>query len=178
MKSHRSLVVENAGSGGASALANSNLRVVYVASSSFSGSTLLALLLNAHRRVVSIGEMGPAAMYSNRAYPCSCGALVTDCDFFRDIGLLLESWGVAFDPEEMNLRVPFDRKPLVGRILRGHLGHRWVNSRPGVLSASPQAYAHCARRRSLMGPQTTGHREENGAVAQGEDVIAALRGSV
>jgi hypothetical protein len=65
------------------------LRIVYVAGSSHSGSTLLALLGDQHPRVASVGEASvkPAIRRARRAarQQCSCGARLDQCPFWRRV---------------------------------------------------------------------------------------------
>jgi hypothetical protein len=65
-------------------------RVVYVAGSSHSGSTLLHFVLGAHSRCVGLGEvartLGPGANGLERTLrrSCSCGSAVEDCVFWGE----------------------------------------------------------------------------------------------
>lgn len=65
------------------------LKVVYVAGSGHTGSTLLALLLNAHPRIVSVGETSIKPKIRHRgtgaAQPCSCGTAIADCEFWKRV---------------------------------------------------------------------------------------------
>jgi len=65
------------------------VRVTYVVGSSHSGSTLLALLADAHPRVASVGETAvkPRVRREGRAQEqrCSCGETIERCSFWRDI---------------------------------------------------------------------------------------------
>lgn len=70
-------------------MAAAPLRVVYVAASSHSGSTLLALLANQHPLVASVGETAvkPRIRREGRAasQQCSCGARLDTCDFWSRV---------------------------------------------------------------------------------------------
>jgi hypothetical protein len=69
---------------------------LYIASPSFSGSTLLAMLLAGHPRIATIGEM-KGGQEDLATYACSCGALFAKCPFWaRLIGVLGER-GFVYD---------------------------------------------------------------------------------
>jgi len=57
--------------------------VLYIASSSFSGSTLLSFLLNTHSRITTVGEMLGWEPADPQTFRCSCGELVRECEFFQ-----------------------------------------------------------------------------------------------
>ena len=68
---------------------NGKLRVVYLAGTGHSGSTLLAILLHAHPRVATVGETSvkPKIRHRGRGavLKCSCGVLIAECDFWKDV---------------------------------------------------------------------------------------------
>ena len=63
-------------------------RFLYIAGTSFTGSTLLSFLLNLHPQIVGVGEMtGPfRGVEDRRGYPCSCGAALSECPFWTAVG--------------------------------------------------------------------------------------------
>lgn len=70
---------------------------LYIAGAGYSGSTLLALLLNAHPRMVSISEAeGPAEGVNIKKYHCSCGALLLECPFFLELERRINALGSTF----------------------------------------------------------------------------------
>lgn len=74
------------------------MRVIYIAGTSHSGSTLLDLMLNAHPEIVSVGEMlklnrqlTPGHRGKKGYAPCSCGApSLWDCPFWSRVNARLE----------------------------------------------------------------------------------------
>lgn len=68
-------------------------KLLYVTSSSYSGSTLLTFLMNKHPEIFTIGEM-EGWDYGSEEYKCSCGEILDDCQFF------------------LNMRDEFNRKKL------------------------------------------------------------------
>ena len=66
------------------------VRVIFIASLSHSGSTLLDLMLNAHPELVSVGELKQLSRYArfnkHKQAKCTCGKLsVWDCDFWKSV---------------------------------------------------------------------------------------------
>ena len=73
------------------------IKVIFIASLSHSGSTLLDLMLNAHPDVTSVGELKQLGRFarlekSNRRLRCTCGAesLLT-CEFWKGVGAVTEA---------------------------------------------------------------------------------------
>jgi hypothetical protein len=72
------------------------VRYLYVVGSIFSGSTLLAFVLNTHPEIVSIGEPYNAPRHF-KGYRCSCGELLLDCPFFTALQSRVRALGSPFD---------------------------------------------------------------------------------
>jgi sulfotransferase family protein len=70
---------------------------LYITSASFSGSTLLSFLLNAHPQMVSLGEMGPIPTVEIDKYLCSCGSLLLQCKFFLELERRVNILGSSFN---------------------------------------------------------------------------------
>src|SRR5262245_36737394 len=74
-----------------SAKQRDRLKVIFVASLSHSGSTLLDLMLNAHPEVISVGELKQLGRFARlakkkRAHRCTCGAkTVRHCPFWTGV---------------------------------------------------------------------------------------------
>ncbi len=72
------------------------MQVIFIASLSHSGSTLLDLMLNAHPEVMSVGELKQLGRFARlekigRRRRCTCGAAtVHDCEFWSRVGALTE----------------------------------------------------------------------------------------
>jgi len=74
-------------------------KIVYILAASHSGSTLLSMLLNAHRLIASVGELklSPSAMGNINCYRCSCGEFIHQCQFWRKLKEELARRGYEFD---------------------------------------------------------------------------------
>ncbi|NOX75394.1 MAG: sulfotransferase [Gammaproteobacteria bacterium] len=73
------------------------MKVLYLTSSSFSGSTLLAFLLNAHPEITTVSEMIGWQYGQDEIFDCSCGKALPDCPFFRNIARAFQENGIPFD---------------------------------------------------------------------------------
>jgi hypothetical protein len=94
-----------------------------VASSSYSGSTLLAMLLNGHPDIAAIGETSTARRETRMStFPCSCGLLMDRCPFWAEVEDRMHRAGYA-DFRLANFELGFDppRRTLGGRLLYGSL---------------------------------------------------------
>jgi hypothetical protein len=83
-------------------MTSGKLRVVYAAGSGHTGSTLLALLLDAHPRIVSVGETAITPRIRRRGKAaqrrCSCGETMESCPLWRKIFDHVRARGHAFGP--------------------------------------------------------------------------------
>jgi hypothetical protein len=105
---------------GAESVVRSKPRGVYLAGSGPTGSTLLALLLNAHPAIASGGEIAvkPKIRHGGRALrqKCSCGALISECAFWRRVFQKVTDEGLKFGPTQWTNDYHFTH-PLVHRLL-------------------------------------------------------------
>lgn len=62
------------------------MRYVLMPGQSYTGSTLLSFLTNAHTQMVSVGAAaGPTTRVDMATYSCSCGELLTQCPFWQKV---------------------------------------------------------------------------------------------
>ena len=73
------------------------LRVGYLAGSNHTGSTLLALLMDTHPQIASVGETSTNRGYAPGRGHCSCGEWIRDCAFWTSIFDAVTRQGVAFN---------------------------------------------------------------------------------
>ncbi len=71
---------------------------VFLTSSSYSGSTLLAFLLGSHSRIATVGEArGIIRKIPHRKYDCSCGQKYLTCPFWQEVERRMQAhMGPAF----------------------------------------------------------------------------------
>lgn len=82
----------------ASVTKQSPLRVLYICSSQFSGSTLTSFLLNAHADIATIGHTMGWTYGKNEDFRCSCGDKISDCILFTKVRNAFAGNGLRFDP--------------------------------------------------------------------------------
>lgn len=87
--------------------------LLYILSPSYSGSTLLTFLLAAHPDLATIGELKASAMGDVEIYRCSCGSLLQECKFWKqvqqgmaeqDAPFSLADFGTHFGAAPRNMR--------------------------------------------------------------------------
>ncbi len=93
------------------------IKYLYVTSSSYSGSTLLAFLLNAHPNMVSVSEMDGWRYGPNDVYLCSCEKPLKECLFFSYIYESFGKRGLKFDFREFGTRYELSNIGIINRWL-------------------------------------------------------------
>ncbi len=70
------------------------MKIIYIASAPHSGSTLLDLMLNAHSKVVTVGEIKQLPRFTtlDKAHKrCTCGApTILECPFWMKVGAVVQ----------------------------------------------------------------------------------------
>jgi hypothetical protein len=72
-------------------------RLAYILAASHSGSTLLAMLLNAHPEVCSAGELKATNLGDVDSYRCSCRRFIKACPFWTAVSQAMARRGIPFD---------------------------------------------------------------------------------
>lgn len=96
-------------------------KILYVASSSYSGSTLIAFLLNAHGSIVSIGHTEGWPFGADEVYLCSCGVDIRACPFYSRVREAFHEEGLAFDVRDFGTRYSLATSDRLNRYLTGQL---------------------------------------------------------
>jgi hypothetical protein len=79
----------------------SPIRLIYIAGSSRSGSTILDALLDSHADVMAIGEVYHLAReFPGRPHVCACSRPIGSCAFW---GPVLQSWREALAPSDLSV---------------------------------------------------------------------------
>lgn len=94
----------------------------YVASPSFSGSTLLTFLLSSHPDIATVGEL-KGRLYNDLEVPrrCSCGRAVRDCPFWKELASRTAAAGHACDLGDLDTYFHAPANPLLDALLRARL---------------------------------------------------------
>lgn len=100
-------------------LQNSDHNFLYIAGTSYTGSTLLAFLLNSHPEIVSVGEAtGPYSKYRDwHNFSCSCGTTLSMCSFWQQVEHGMKRRGAAFGPLQWDMRFEVGKHPWLRQIL-------------------------------------------------------------
>jgi len=115
-------------------------QVLYVTGTGYSGSTLLAFLLDGHAEIASVGEAtGPYLRWAHRpSFPCSCGRTLGECPFWGAVGAAMAERGHHFDAEDWNLRLELAADPRFNQLLaRSWRSNLLDGLREGVLHGLP-----------------------------------------
>jgi hypothetical protein len=123
---------------------------LYITGASYSGSTLLAFLLNAHPCMVSIGEQrSKAGGLSIARYRCSCGALLLQCPFFLELERRINASGSSFKLTHWQTLFQLTQ-------------HRWLN----IFLVRPLRYTCLERIRDRLVPLWPGYRQAIRVIGQ------------
>ena len=81
------------------------IKLVYVISLGFSGSTLLTLLLGSHKAIAKVGELsGPDPRIPREEHPCSCGETTLECPYWLRTQKRLSEKGLHYSVFEQDKR--------------------------------------------------------------------------
>ncbi len=117
--------------------------LVYIASSSYSGSTLLAMLLNAHPDISTIGELKGSVKIDPAEYSCSCGELLCDCSFWKKLICELDDRNVSFDLDDFGTHFRANGSAIHNRILQASVrGPRFESCRQLAIRLLPSLRKH------------------------------------
>ena len=92
-------------------------RLAYITSPSYSGSTLLTVLLGAHPDIGTIGEMKARSMGDIDTYRCSCGELIRECSFWESVKNGMVGRGLALDIGRFDLHFQLPENRFGDRVL-------------------------------------------------------------
>lgn len=112
---------------------------VGIETSSYSGATLLAFLLNAHPAIASVGEMnGLIASEDPELYLCSCGQRIKDCEFWQSVTRAMAARGFAFDVADFHMEFELPGPAWRRRLRAGSFGHATLDAiRDRILTRMP-----------------------------------------
>jgi hypothetical protein len=114
------------------------VQLVYILAASHSGSTLLAMLLNAHPEVCTVGELKATSLGDPARYRCSCQRLIRECPFWLAVNKDLHAQGFEFDITNAVTDIRSLRSVYVRRLLRPlHRGRVMEAIRDIALFLSP-----------------------------------------
>jgi len=96
------------------------MKISYIVSSSYSGSTLLSFLLNSHPEIGTISEFdNMESIATNQDYQCSCGQKIRSCPFFLSLKQRLQARGITFELADMDMMLQLHHNAKINRLLCG-----------------------------------------------------------
>lgn len=105
------------------------IKLIYVMSASFSGSTLMAFILATHPQIATVGELsGPDPLIRANDYPCSCGSLLKDCAFWKNIESRVNHNGANFHILNQNKRYRVSNSKVIHHLLTRPTKFFWIES--------------------------------------------------
>jgi hypothetical protein len=111
---------------------------VYILGASHSGSTLLAMLLNAHPDITTIGETSPGKMGDINKYRCSCRKIIKECHFWENVVTEMRKKHPEFDFGHFGTKFECVSRPIINRLLLfEHRGILLEFLRDAMLGLSP-----------------------------------------
>jgi hypothetical protein len=115
------------------------IRLAYIAAPSYSGSTLLTFLLNAHPQIATVGEL-KWGVIDLASYPCSCGALLAECPFWGTVQRELAGYGLECDLQRPPTDFRCRAAPLTDRVARARFrGRAFELARDVLLRQLPES---------------------------------------
>ena len=122
------------------------IRLLYILAASHSGSTLLAMLLNAHPEICTVGELKATALGDADRYRCSCRRRIRECPFWTAIVREMAESGFDFDIAASNTDFRSGASPYVLKLLRPlYRGGALECVRDALLQVSPSWRARLPR---------------------------------
>lgn len=92
-------------------------KLLYITSSSYSGSTLLAFLLNTHPDICTVSEMIGWNFAPDEDFRCSCGEPIASCPLFSRIGTAFKNAGLPYAPNNFGTAFRLHDNERVNRLL-------------------------------------------------------------
>ena len=105
----------------------------YIASPSYSGSTLLTFLLGTHPGISTVGEL-KGRLYGSLQVPerCSCGSSVAACPFWNQVAQRVRQRGLPCELTDLGTYFHAPGRPLLDRLLRARVRGRGFEALRGA----------------------------------------------
>lgn len=118
--------------------------LAYILAVSFSGSTLLAMLLGSQPEAITVGEMRALTHSDPETYLCSCGEHIKKCSFWREVSSRMARKGIPnFDITQAQLSVHDVDNSYLRRLLKPlPRGPLLETARSTALALSPGWKSH------------------------------------
>jgi hypothetical protein len=122
--------------------------LAYISAASHSGSTLLAMLLNAHPGACTVGELKATSLGDPTRYRCSCGQFLSECPFWKEVRDGMAQRGIDYDPARAGTSIHAVDSRYAARLLAPlHRGPALEIVRDAALALSPAWRRHLTETR-------------------------------
>lgn len=95
--------------------------LLYITSSSYSGSTLLSFLLNTHPDIFTVSEMEGWRYEENEKFDCSCGKPLEQCRFYSFIKEVFHRNSLSFDFRSFGTKYRLSDSDRINRYLTAQI---------------------------------------------------------
>jgi len=124
-------------------MANDKQSVAYILAASHSGSTLLALMMDSHPDICSVGELKVGVLGDLDNYLCSCRRKIVECPFWTDVKNHMHDAGESFEFSDPGTDIRVTNSSVLKRVLRPMVqGPVLEFVRDAVLLALPAWHRH------------------------------------
>ena len=93
--------------------------LLYIATSAYSGSTLLSFMLNIHPWITTIGHTTGWKFSAGEDFRCSCGERLDECIFYRGIAEQFRHAGLRFDIRDFGTEYRLAKSDRLNRLFCG-----------------------------------------------------------
>jgi len=107
---------------------NEKISIAYITSSPFSGSTLLAFILNSHPEISTVSEMTGFESKKGASFRCSCGKFLKECPFFLYVAKNFHKNNLRFDFKDFDTDYVFFNKYRLNRLLFVSLNNDFIEN--------------------------------------------------
>ena len=118
------------------------MKVLYICSSQFSGTTLTSFLLNCHSSIATIGHTTGWRYNADEDFRCSCGSRIRDCRLFTEVKAVFEQNDLLFDAQNFGTAFVLSENARMNQLLIGPLprmrSSRLERLRDRVVASIPQ----------------------------------------
>lgn len=123
--------------------------LVYIMAASHSGSTLTAMLLNAHPEICTAGELKATNIGNADTYLCSCQAPIGKCQFWAAVKNEMRAAGYDYDVNRAGTSLKETGSAWIRRLLQPlHRGGGVEFLRDALLNVTPAWHRHFANWRA------------------------------
>ncbi len=153
------------------------MHLVYLTSCSYSGSTLLTLLLNTHPQIATVGELKANINSKQSQILCSCGQNLHHCAFWTTIIKRTQRLGADIQADRLGTQFGYPESKLFQLVCHAKVRSRWFeNMRRFALSREPFAktFTQVLMRNRLLIETIADHKGGTHFLDSSKDVVRLM----